>query len=431
MSTSNERMVQQLGREVSVDPTGLAVDEAARSSPVSSVSPSVLDLLSWIGQGKRFIAAITLAGCASSLGLAFLLPEMYTARASMLPPSGQNTSGSAAALAALGGALGGLAGGGLGGKTPDELYVGLLRSDSVQRALDERLNLRAHFNVTSFEQLRAVLPKAVQVTADRKSGVITVEVEDRDPAFAATLANAYQEELAVVLSRLAVSDAQQRRLFFDGQLKKTKEQLVQAEDRLRKLQESSGVIVFDKQAEALLQGAAGLRTQIAEREVQMRVLRATATAQNPDVQRLATELAAMRAELSRLEAPGSGRPTPNATDLPVANLPQAAIDYLRARRDVKLQEAMLEGLLRQYEGARLDEAKEGPVLQVVDRAMPPDRRSKPSRAMVVIGGTGVTLFLAVIFVVLRGYGSWALRHASNERTEAMARLRQAWALRRS
>ena len=183
------------------------------------------------------------------------------------------------------GALGGLTGG-LGAKTPDELYVALLKSDSLTRALDERMGLRKHYKLANFESLRRSLPAFVRIASDKKSGVISVEVDDEDPKFAADLANAHAAELTKLLGRLAVSEAQQRRVFFEQQLKDTKEHLISAEQDLRKVQEKSGVIVLDKQAEALIGGAAQIRALIAEREVQLKVLRTSATEQNPDVIRL-------------------------------------------------------------------------------------------------------------------------------------------------
>lgn len=387
---------------------------------------SLVDLLTWLGAGKRLIGAATVAAGGSALAVAMLLPPAYTARTTMLPPASQQQSSSAAALAALG-ALGGLAGG-LAPKTPDELYVALLKSDSVVRALDERFGLKQRYEAKNYEALRRTVPKYVRVTPEKKSGVIALEVDDKDPAFAAQLANAYPEELTKVLGRLAVSEAQQRRVFFEQQLKDTKEHLIQAEQALRKVQEKSGVIVLDKQAEALIGGAAQLRALIAEREVQLKVLRMAATEQNPDVMRLTSELRALRTELSRMESRTGGE-AGSAVDMPVGRLPEAAIEYVRARREVKLQEALLESMVRQYEIAKLDEAKEGPALQQIDRALPPDYKSKPSRALITLAGTLLGFLAAGVFVVWRRYA--ALLHEADPRSaQAWTDLRQAWRWRR-
>lgn len=389
----------------------------------------LIDLLTWIGQGKRLIGIVTLAMAVLALVVALLMTPIYTARTSLLPPGSQQQSSSAAALAALG-ALSGMAGGlagGLAAKTPDEMYVALLKSDSVTRGLDERFHLRQRYEAPTAEALRKVLPSRVRVSADKKSGVITVEVDDTDPKFAAQLANALPVELDKVLSRLAVSEAQQRRQFYEQQLKDTKEHLIQAEQDMRRVQEKSGVIVLDKQAEALIGGAAQLRALIAEREVQLKVLRTAATDQNPDVMKLNSELAALRAELARMESTQDGAPG-SAVDMPVGKIPAAAIDYVRARRELKLQEALLEGILRQYEIAKLDEAKEGSSLQQVDRAVPPDYKSKPSRALIVLAGVLLGLLGSSAVVVWRRYSA-LLRESDPHSALAWQSMRQAWRLR--
>ena len=364
---------------------------------------SLTDVLIWLGERKALIGAVTGAAAVLSLVVALLLPPIYTARTTFLAPGSQQQSGSAAALAALGslGALGGLPGG-LGAKTPDDLYVALLKSDSVQHGLDQRFNLRAHYNVETYEALRKALPNHVRVTADKKSGVISVEVDDKDAKFAADLANAHEPEVTKLLGRLAVSEAQLRRGFFEKQLQETKENLIKAEQTLQAVQEKSGVIVLDKQAEALITNAALLRAQISEREVQLRVLRMSATDQNPVVIRLNSELRGLRAELARMESTQGGTPG-SAVDLPVGRIPEAAVDYVRARRELKLQEMLLEGMLRQYEIAKLDEAKEGPVLQQVDIALVPDYKSRPSRALIVIASALAALLLVSAWVVVRRY----------------------------
>ncbi|HEX2542502.1 MAG TPA: Wzz/FepE/Etk N-terminal domain-containing protein [Caldimonas sp.] len=384
------------------------------------------DLLTWLGESKGLIAAVTLGAALVALGVALLLPPIYTARTTLLAPGSQTQSNSAAALAALG-SLGGLAGS-LSAKTPDELYVALLKSDSVQRALAERFKLLEHYDVDSYETLRKHLPKYIRVSADKKSGVIAVEVDDKDPRFAADLANAHEAEVTKLLARLAVSEAQLRRAFFEKQLKDTKENLVKAEQGLRDVQEKSGVIVLDKQAEALITGAAAVRAQISEREVQLKVLRTSATPQNPDVIRLSSELRALRSELARMES-AQGGANGSAVDMPVGRIPEAAIEYVRARRELKLQETLLESMIRQYEIAKLDEAKEGPSLQQVDVALPPDRKSKPQRTLIILASTVLAFLLVSLWVVVRRYLA-LVRSSDPQSAAAWSGLARAWSLRR-
>ena len=387
-------------------------------------------LLTWVGDGKKSIATVTVVAAVLALVVGLLWPKTFTARATMLAPGSQQQSGSAAALAALGslGSLGGL-GGGLGVKTPDELYVALLKSDSVQRALADRFDLKTRYNAKTYEALRKTMPGYIHIASDKKSGLISVEVDDEDPKFAADVANAHAGEITKLLGRLAVSEAQLRRVFFEKQVNETKENLVKAEQNLRTVQEKSGVIVLDKQAEALISGAAQVRAYITEREVQLKVLRTSATEQNPEVLRLNSELRALRAELARMESTQGGN-NGSAVDLPVGRIPAAAIDYVRARRELKLQETLLEGMVRQFEIAKLDEAKEGPILQQVDVALPPDRKSKPSRPLIVIVATVLALLASSAFVVLQRYRAFVREHDPDS-AAAWARLSQAWRLRRA
>ncbi len=408
--------------------TSSVVESSADLSDEVDEGPAVslIDLLTWVGQSKRLIGGITALALAGSLTYALLKPPVFTARTTLLPPGSQQQSGSAAALAALG-SLGGVASS-LGAKTPDELYVSLLKSDTVQRALDKRFELRKRYEIETYEVLRKALPAYIRVSSDKKSGVITVEVDDKDPKFAAELANAHASEITKLLSRLAVSEAQQRRVFFEQQLKDSKENLIQAEQALRLVQEKSGMVVLDKQAEAIIEAVAKLKALIAEREVQLTVMRTTSTAQNPDLQRLTSELGALRGELARMESPNGGK-RQGGIDIPVGRLPAASVDYVRALREVKFQETMLMSMLRQFEVAKLDEAKEGPALQQVDVAVPPDRKSKPSRALIVLASTLAALLGTTLVVVVRRYSA-LVREQNPENAQAWQALGQAWRLRR-
>jgi uncharacterized protein involved in exopolysaccharide biosynthesis len=386
----------------------------------------LVDLLTWLGQGKRLILGATLTVALGSLAYALTLPPIYTARASLLPPGAQQQTGSGgAALAALG-SLGALPAG-VSGKTPDELYVALLKSDSVTRALDEHFGLKTRYRAKAFETLRKELSLHVRISSEKKTSVITVEVDDEDPQFAADLANSHGGEVTKMLGRLAVSEAQQRRKFFEQQLKETKDNMVKAETALRSFQEKSGIIVLEKQSEALITGAAQVRSQIADREVRLKVMRTGATEQNPDVMQLSSELRALRFELARMESTQGGS-AGSSVDIPVTKIPEASIDYVRARRELRLQETLLDTMVRQLEAAKLDEAKEGPLLQEIDHALPPDYKSKPSRSMIVLVNTLVALLASAAWVVAR-------RYAALTRTEdpagAMAwrEARRAWSLR--
>ena len=410
---------------MSIDAAVPVSEPQDNSHPMSS-DLRLVHLMTWLGESKRLIGMVVGFVFVAALVISLLLQPIYTARTTLLPPGTQQQGGSAAALAALG-SLGGLAGG-LGAKTPDELYVALLKSDSVLRALDQRFSLRQRYDIRHFEALRKTFPSIVRIASDKKTGVISVEVDDKDPVFAADLANAHTTEITKVLGRLAVSEAQQRRLFFEQQVKDTKENLVKAEADLQGVQERSGVIVLEKQAEALISGAAQVRASISEREVRLKVARISATDQNPEVIRLMSELSALRSELARMESMQGGQPG-SAVDMPVGKIPRAALDYVRARRELKLQETLLEAMIRQLELARLDEAKEGPLLQQVDRASPPDYKSKPSRAILVGTSTLFSLIAVTAWIIVRRYN--ALQNEIDPAgSESWRAMKLSWAWRR-
>lgn len=396
----------------------------------------LLDVLTWIGEAKRRIAILTTVVAVCAAGIALMLPLKYTARTTLTAPATQSQGqGASAALSALGslGALSGLSTS-LIGKTPDEMYVAILKSDSVLRELNTRFKLQERYEVRTFEALRLGMKKFVNVTADKKSGVILVEVEDEDPKFAAELANGYASEVDKVLARMMLTEAQQRRGFFELQLKDAKQSLANAEQALRQVQEQSGMIVLDKQAEAIIKAVAELKSRIVTTEVELRVLRTSSTAANPDVQRRTTELAALRSELTRMETAGaiasaSAASGPTNFDIPTSKLPATAVELMRAMREVRLQETLLANMVRQYETARLDVAKDAPSLQQIDIAQPPDRKSSPARALIVLGAAFATLLLSSMWVVWRRYR--ALISATDpQAAQAWSAMTGAWRLRR-
>jgi tyrosine-protein kinase Etk/Wzc len=390
---------------------------------------SLVDALTWLGEDKKFILLSAALATVAAVVFALLKPNIFTARTTLLQPSSQQQSGSAAALAALG-SLGALAGGNLAGKAPDELYVGLLKSDTVWRALSTQFDLKTRYEVKSYESLKPEIAAHVRVASDKKSGLISIEVDDHDPQFAANLANAHSVEIIKLLSRLAVSEAQQRRVFFEQQLKDTKEHLIDAEQMLRTVQEKSGMVVLDKQASAIIEAVAQLKTRIAEREIRLKVLRTTSTAENPEVRLLTSELQALRAELTRMESTGdavkSGNPQ-GSIRLPIDQLPSAAVDYVRAVREVKFQETMLASMLKQFEVAKLDEAKEAPALQQVDIALPPDRKSKPQRLSIVLSTLLCSLAALCSLTVWRKNRAQRLaRNPAQSALQSWSRVAKAW-----
>jgi tyrosine-protein kinase Etk/Wzc len=377
---------------------------------------SLIDLAIALGEEKATILKVTGLFTAVAVVVSLLMTPTFTAKTVLLPPQ-QQQSGAASALASLGG-LAGLAGAAAGIKSPDEMYVAFMQSEGLQNAVIAKLKLQERYEAKTMTDTRAALKGVVRISPDKKSGLITIEADDKDPVFAAQLANVHVDELRGLMGRLAVTDAQQRRMFYEQQIKKVQAELAEAEQSFRQAKAQSGMQVTAVLAETGVRASAELRGQIAAREVQMSAMSRFVTAQNPDLQRLGSELAALRAQLFRLEQ-GSG--VAEAT----TPLQQQAV---KLYRDVKVQEAMLEVLIKQYELARVDEAKEGPLLQQLDVATAPERKAKPKRSVIVLVAAFGGLFIGVLLVFVRRAMSKATE--SDLGGSQLALLQQAWRFKR-
>jgi uncharacterized protein involved in exopolysaccharide biosynthesis len=347
-------------------------------------------------RGRKQIAAVTAAAFAVAVLVAFILPAQYTSSVSFIPPSG---GGSGAMASAILGQLPMLAGSELGGlKNPGDVYAGILGSRSVLDTLVKRFDLLHVYKVKKQSDAEKILSGATKITSDPKSSIVSVYVTAKTPQLAHDLANAYMEALRQTNGRLALSQASQRRLFFEEQLKNEKNNLADAEVALKQSQEKSGLIAPSGQTEAEIRIIAETQAQIASRQVQLAALRQSATEENPDVIRLRSEIANLQDQLARLE---KGNGTSSAATIPTSKVPGLALDYIRKERDVKYHEALFEMLARQYEAARLDEAREAPVLQVLDPASYPDTKSGPQRKLIALAGLVLGFIAGCIWTIAR------------------------------
>ncbi len=368
-------------------------------------SVSLLDLaLPLVEHWKLWILGSLAIGLAA-LGIAFLMTSTFTARTTFLPPQ-QQQSGLASALASLGG-LAGLAGAAGAIKSPADQYVALMQSVSATDRLIDQFDLMKVYEADYRFEARKSLEQNTRIAIGKKDGLISVEVDDKSPQRAAEMANAYVEELRRLTSELAVSEAQQRRMFFEKELKEARDQLAKAQQAL----EASGFNVGALRAEpkAAAEGYARLRAEITAAEVRLQVLRGTLAEGAPEVQRQAAQLSALRGQLARLER--------SATD-------DAGPDYLSKYREFKYRETLFELFARQYELARVDESREGALIQVVDVALPPEYKSKPKRALIAVGATMVSLLLLGMFILVRH--AWRQTAADPQSADKVARLRAAF-----
>jgi tyrosine-protein kinase Etk/Wzc len=357
---------------------------------------SILDLLLILAARKGLILGLTLLGGIIATVIAFLIPPTYTATAVIMPPQ-QQSSSAAALLGQLGG-VAGLASQSLGIKNPADPYVGILSSRTIADGLIAQFKLKDIYKKKNLTDTRKKLAKRTNFNSSKYT-LIQISVEDKDPKRAANLANAYVDRLQEQNSRLAVTEASQRRLFFERQVQAEKNNLAEAETAFTKMQEQKGIFQVSSQVEAVIRSMVQMRAEVAAREVILQRLKAGATIQNPEVLRQEIELKVLRSQLQELEASSTKRSHGDPL-MPTTMVPEAGLEYTRRLREVKYRETLYELFAKQYEAARIDEAKESPVIQVVDRAVIPDKKTAPKRSIYLILGVLLGSISGVIAVFL-------------------------------
>lgn len=352
----------------------------------------VLGAMIFLAKHKKTIFGVPLTAAMVSVAVSFALPNTYKASTKLLPPQ-QSQSSAMALLSQLGG-IAGIATGGSGLKNPNDMYVAMLQSRTIEDRLIDRFNLKQVYKADLREKVRELLENDTDVVSG-KDGLITIEVESKDQKLAAPLANAYVDELLKLTRVLAVTEASQRRVFFERQLETTKNNLAAAEAALKHSLDTHGVISVDADSRAVLETGGRLRAQISMKEIQLNSMRAFITNENPDFKRTKEELNSLRTELSRLE---NGRGA-SITDGEKSD--DSGLANIKILRDVKYQQMLYELLAKQYEVARLDEAKDSAIIQVLDPAVEPERKFKPKRAIIVLVSTVATFALALVIAFVR------------------------------
>ena len=372
----------------------LAVFASSQPAQAPATEISVVDLVALLLRRKQTLAISTLVITSLTAAIVYTRPPTYKAEAMILTPQQQQSS--MGAMAAASGMMGAGMASQLGLKNPADLYLGLLKSRSISEAISTRFHLSDVYKTKLPSQTRKILGKHVTFEAGKDS-LIKIAVEDHEPSRAANIANAYVEELYKQNSRLALSDASQRRLFFEEQLKREKDALATAEVELKKTQLGTGLLIPTGQAELLIRSGAQIRAEIASREVQLQSMHTFATDENPQVQVLRREIGTLQGQLNRVESSPSAS---GGLDFTGKNLPEATLLYVRKTREVKYHETLFELLAKQYEAARIDEGKQAPIIQVVDRATVPDSRYGPSRILLVIVAAIFGLVLSCLAILL-------------------------------
>ncbi|HEX3661664.1 MAG TPA: GNVR domain-containing protein [Acidobacteriaceae bacterium] len=385
--------------------SGLNEDSVSFSGPgPSGKSPkddeiSLLDLLIVVAERKRLVLYCTAAFAIVSVVISLIWPKSFRAESILMPPHQPSSVGNllTAELGSLGG-MAALAGGAMGIKNPNDMYVGMLRSQTVEDAMVKKFGLMQEYHARYLSAARKAFEGHVTVDGSGKDGMIHISVEDHNPEKAAAMANGYVDAFRHLSEGLAITEASQRRLFFQQQLEQAKDNLANAEEALKKTEQTTGLIQLDSQARALIETAAALRAQITAKEVQLQAMETYATGENSQIVEVQQELDSLRAQLTKL---GGNEENPSAFFPPKGRVPEVGLEYVRKLRDVKYYETIFELLAKELEIAKIDEAREGSFVQVVDPAIVPDRKSSPKRGLIVIVSTMVGFFLGILAALVQ------------------------------
>lgn len=383
---------------------------------------SLIDLCLALVERWKQISCTALAFAILACAVALILPNRYTAVTSLLPPQQNQSLGYALLSQVTGtGALASMAGRDLGLKNPNDLYVAMLQSRAVEDPLISRFELMTVYKEKRLSNARKELEKNTEIRAT-KEGLIRLSVEDKDPQRAAAIANFYTEQLQRLTSTLALTEAGQRRLFFEHQLEGIKNQLSDAERALKETQQKTGLIQLDSQSKALIEAVGRVRAEIASKEIELQTFQTFATEQNPDYVVAKRQLDGLRAQLAKLETQQTG--PLGDVQMPTEKIPEVGLEYLRRLRDVKYYENLFEFLAKQAEVAKLDEARQGALIQTVDPAFPPDKKSSPKRLLIVLVATILGLLLSIIYILL--IEAWNHMPISPEQRRRLDRIRRRW-----
>jgi uncharacterized protein involved in exopolysaccharide biosynthesis len=402
----------------------------ARLKPAAGQGRAALPRVLW--ESRRFLLKVAAVGFLVSAIVAFLIPKTYTASEQLMPPDSQSQTGMAmmAALASQGGAgsggLTGLAGDLLGLKNSGALFIGILRSQTAQDRLVEQFGLKSVYGVRLTMDARSKLDQNTVISEDRKSGIISIGVIDRDPQRAAAIANAYVVQLNTLVSELSTSAAHRERVFLEERLVVVKRDLDDATNQLAQFSSKSNTLDIQTEGRALLDAAGALSGQLIAAQSELEGLRQIYAEDNARVRALNARVSELRTQLARLGGSaggsaggtaGSSNPTSDASgSLPypsIRSLPLLGAKYADYFRRAKIQETVFQLLTEQSELAKVEEAKETPSVKILDPAQVPERKSAPARLLIMLLGSLLAFSGAVVWVL--GANQWSLTDPADPR----------------
>lgn len=383
-------------------------EKSARIEP-DPVDISLGELYQTIRSHGRLIARVTIAGAALAAVAAFLIPNKYTSTAQLMPPDQQSIS-SASMLTPLSGVgATGLLGSGAGGlitqRTPGQTVLGILTSDTELDHIIDEFDLRSVYHERYIEDVRKTLLTHSEISEDKKSGILQIGVTDKDKARAHGMAAAYVDELNQIVNNLGTSSAHRERVFLEQRLKEVKAELDASTQAMGQFSSHNATIDIQKQGAAMMESASRLQAQLIAAEGDLSGLKTRYTDNSPQVRAAQARIDELHRQLSSISGVG---PSAGSTGLQeispsIRKLPLLGATYFDLYRKVTIEETLYETLSKQYELARVEEAKEIPPVRLLDPASYPEKQSGPQRSIIIALGTVLSLFASVIWVLGRRY----------------------------
>ena len=357
---------------------------------------------------RTFLFRLSVLGLSLGLVIAFCMPVRYKSTARLMPPSYQPASSLAITATSVGafpgGGLNRIAGDFLGLRSASELLVGILQSRPVQDPIIEQLDLKHAYGVVSMVDARVALADRVSLTVDRKNEILTIGVIDQSPQRAHDIAKAYVDQLNLLVSDLNTSSARRERIFLEDRLKQVNQDLENAEREFSQFASKNSTVDMKEQGKAMVESAATIQGQLISAQSELEGMRQIYTDSNVRVRALKARIAELQSQLGKLggkDQAGTLGPNSVAADLypSIRKLPLLGMTYADLYRQVKVQEEVYEVLTREYELAKVQEAREIPTVKVLEPPDVPEKRTFPPRLIISVSAMFTTCAGGIIFLL--------------------------------
>ncbi len=398
--------------------------EETSSPKTETPSSTIIEFLSIVTKYRKFISRFVLSATLITIIVAFLMPKWFKSTASVFPAEKADLFGlegisSLAKNLSPAKAL-------LGSNPEADRYMAILKSATVLNAVIQKFDLVKVYDITSYPGEKTVkeLLNNTEFTVEQE-GNLTITVYDKDPQRAADMANYFVEILNKTNTELQVQNARGNKEFIEQRYKKNQLDLAAAEDTLKAFQKKYGIIAMPEQTEASIKAAAEITAQLALKEVQMGVLRRTQSPDNPTVTAAQIEIEEFRNKLSQMNGSGANVSKDLKVFVPFSRIPDLGVEYVRRFREVEIQYKILQFITPLYEQAKVEERRQTPSVIVLDKAGPAERKAKPKRIMIILGGFLISLVISLGAIFIHSRWNQAklektqTHHAINEFVEAI------------